>query len=205
MSTQNITRTMVNSVDLTPMSSYVFQETVQYFLAPQSTYKLLGYLSSLSDNQTFVMCETRSGEHSAALLLNSTNKLYTFDRWNLLTEFPNSIPSIPNLIIMIDDIITLDGLNKYKDLILSTSIFCINPANGSHGPPEGNDQYVIYQFLLENNYQGIIVFDKINYGDLQTNLWSKIDDQYKTDVTFLAGGDGAGVVQFNKKFTFENI
>ena len=205
MSTQNITKTMVNAMDLTSMSSYVFQDTVQDFLAPQSTYKLLAYLASVSNDQNLMMCETRYGDHSAALSINPTNKLLTFDRWNLLPEFPNSIPSIPNLIVMIDNIMTLDGLNKYKDHILATSVFCVSPANEATGPPEGNDQYTIYQFLLENNYQGIIVFDKINYGGLPVNLWSKIDDQYKTDVTFLAGGDGTGVVQFNKKFTFENI
>ena len=39
---------MVNAMDLTSMSSYVSQDTVQDFLAPQSTYKLLAYLASLS-------------------------------------------------------------------------------------------------------------------------------------------------------------
>ena len=120
MSTQNITKTMVNAVDLTSMSSYVFPETVQQnFLAPQSTYKLLAYLSSLSNNQNLIMCETRSGEYSVALAINPTSKVTTIDRWNLLQEFPNSIPSIPNLTIIIDDVMTIDGLNKYKDLIHS--------------------------------------------------------------------------------------
>ena len=205
MSTQNITKTMVNAMDLTSMSSYVFQDTVQYFLAPQSTYKLLAYLSSLSNNQNFLMCETRSGEYSVALAINTTNKVTTIDRWNLLQDFPNSIPSIPNLSIIIDDVITTEGLNKYRDLILSTSVFCINMSNDPHGPPDGNNQYIMYQYLLENNYQGVIVFDQIYYGGLPVNLWAKIDDQYKVDVTFLAGGNGTGVVQFNKKFTFENI
>lgn len=206
MSIQNITKTMVNAVDLTSMSGYVFPETVQQnFLAPQSTYKLLAYLSSLSNNQNLIMCETRSGEYSVALAINPTNKVTTIDRWNLLQEFPNSIPSIPNLTIIIDDVMTIDGLNKYKDLILSTSVFCISPAEEPHGPPDGNYQYTIYQFLLENNYQGVIVFDQIYYGGLFVNLWAKIDDQYKVDVTFLASGSGTGVVQFNKKFTFENI
>jgi len=206
MSTQNITKTMVNSVDLTSMSGYVFQETVQQnFLAPQSTYKLLAYLASLSNDQKLIMCETRSGEHSVALSINPTNKVTTVDRWNLLPEFPNSIPSIPNLTIIIDDIMTIEGLNKYKSLILSTSVFCISPTDEPHGPPDGNYQYTIYQFLLENNYQGVIVFDAIYYGGLPVNLWAKIDDQYKVDVTFLASANGTGVVQFNKKFTFENI
>jgi hypothetical protein len=205
MSTQNITKTMVNAMDLTSMSSYVFQDTVQYFLASQSTYKLLAYLSSVSNDQNLLMCETRSGEYAVAFAINLTSKVTTIDRWNLLQDFPNSIPSIPNLTIVIDDITTIEGLNKYKDLILSTSVFCINMADDPHGPPDGNIQYTIYKFLLDNNYQGVIIFDQIYYGGLPVNLWAKIDDQYKVDVTFLAGGNGTGVVQFNKKFTFENI
>ena len=206
MSTQNITKTMVNAVDLTSMSGYVCPDTVQQnFLAPQSTYKLLAYLSSLSNDQNLIMCETRTGEYAAALSINLTNKVTTIDRWNLLTEFPNSISSIPNLTIIIDNIMTIEGLNKYKDLILSTSVFCITPAMEPHGPPDVNYQYTIYQFLLQNDYQGVIVFYGIYFGGLPVNLWAKIDDQYKTDVTFITNQLGTGVVQFNKKFTFENV
>ena len=88
MSIQNITKTMVNAVDLTSMSGYVFPETVQQnFLAPQSTYKLLDYLSSLSNNQNLIMCETRSGEYSVALAINPTNKVTTISLQSIILSY----------------------------------------------------------------------------------------------------------------------
>jgi hypothetical protein len=68
-------------------------------------------------------------------------------------------------------------------------------------PHEGVIENKILQFLKTANYQGIILFDDIWYfKTMRDNIWYKIDEEYKLDVTEYSHWSGCGIVSFNKEY-----
>ena len=65
-------------------------------------------------------------------------------------------------------------------------------------PHEGVLEYQFYLWLKSNSYKGVIIFDDIHYFEgMRNNLWDKIEDSEKEDITYLGHWSGTGFVKFN--------
>jgi len=64
-------------------------------------------------------------------------------------------------------------------------------------PHEGKDEYVFYEWLRDNNYKGVLICDDIHHFEaMRNNFWSKIPNEFKTDLTSQGHWSGTGKVQF---------
>ncbi len=162
-------------------------------------YKLLSHISTFFNNAIILDIGSHRGASATALSYNSSNKIYSFDIEDRIVEYQDSPKSIENINFHIMNIFENLEDPKWKNLILDSSLIFLDI-----DPHEGNLEYQFYLWLERNNYQGIIIFDDIHYFQgMKDNLWNKIDSSKREDITHLGHWSGTGIVQFNKKFSFE--
>ena len=89
-----------------------------------------------------------------------------------------------------------------KDYILSHDVIFIDI-----DPHEGVLELDMYNWLKNNNYKGIIIFDDIYLGKghfgstvdfSMSEFWLKVDNEYKIDISKFGHHSGTGLVCFNK-------
>jgi hypothetical protein len=161
--------------------------------AGDENYKLFAYLANEITNGTIIDITTDKLS-SGAFANNINNKVYMFDILNCISdnEKKNLWPN--NNVIYSNENITDDTIrDKFKDLILNSSIISID-----YHPHNGIFEYNFYQWLKENNYKGLLIFDDIHYfKEMRDNLWHKIPSSEKYDVTKFGHWSGTGLVVFN--------
>ena len=95
---------------------------------------------------------------------------------------------------------------EIKEHILTSDIIMVDI-----DPHTGILEYEFYLFLKKNNYKGIIIFDDIMLSKpghkyehrkkeghfMFQNLWEKIPDNEKIDITHLGHESGTSIVNFN--------
>lgn len=154
-------------------------------------YKLLAYISLSKDNMKIVELGTHHGTSSLCLCINEKNSVTTFDIKNYY-----SIKQSPtNLKRIIGDIFQLPD-ELYG--ILDSDVIFVDTAHD--GVFESN----IYNFLVENNFKGILLLDDIHFNKEMELFWEKIDIT-KYDISDLGHGNdprttgkcGTGLVDFS--------
>jgi len=139
-------------------------------------YRFLSYMSTLFSNSTIFDFSTDC-ESARYLSYNETNTVKSFGKEN-----PDAID---------DDLLETNN----HDILESPLVFI------DLHPHEGVIENKILQFLKAANYQGIILFDDIWYfKTMRDNIWYKIDEEYKLDVTEYSHWSGCGIVSFNKEY-----
>src|SRR5205085_1807573 len=94
-----------------------------FFALPgKEHYRLLAYLSTIYDDITIVDIGTKHGSSALALSYNIKNKIISFDICDAVTNV--KIKTRSNITFQIDNI--FESLDKYKDLLLSSSIIFID-------------------------------------------------------------------------------
>jgi len=153
-------------------------------------YKLLGYLSTLSDNAEIFDIGTCLGYSALALAHNPTNKVLSFD----ITRI-GSLPSADNIKYYLENVLTPEGKEKWGKRILASPLIFFDIA-----PHEGFLEYEFYTWLKENNYQGLLVCDDIHYfKEMTENFWNKVDAKHKLDATNVGHWSGTGLIYFTEK------
>jgi len=189
-----ITKNDVSSIELLrPLVDQITRsDHKQIFLSPpgKNHYSLLAYLSLQLDNQLIVELGTHHGTSSLAFSINKTNKIITYDvvnRYGIQQQPVNVERRLGNIF----------DLDESKILLESNMIFL----DTAH---EGPFEWKVYNFLVENEYKGILILDDIHWNGPMKEFWAGIKVK-KYDVTDIGHGDspngiaGTGIVDFSNQ------
>ncbi len=151
-------------------------------------YRLLAQLSLQFHGKTLIDIGTHRGMSALALSYNAANRVVSFD----ITD-KTGRPYRPNVEYHTEDILTGEGQTKWKDIILSSPLICLDI-----DPHEGTREYEFYKWLRDNNYKGTVVCDDIWYfKEMRDNFWYKIPSEHKLDVTDRGHCSGTGILRFD--------
>jgi hypothetical protein len=142
-------------------------------------YDLLSTISHFYTGVRIFDIGTYKGMSALALSSNKTNLVISYD----IMDF-RQITIPPNVEVRLG--------NFYNDpVLLSSPFICfdIDPHNGI-------DERKFVDYLIENNYKGVVLFDDIYQSDAMTQFWNSIT-QPKYDYTKHNGHwSGTGIVIF---------
>lgn len=157
----------------------------QYYDRPsgEEHYRLLKYLAKNIDGD-ITEIGTHCGTSAVALATSSDYEVITYDIVNLKT---NDLSHIENLTFRLcefnDDI-------DYKEKILNSKMIFID------APHNGNFEMMCYNWLIENDYKGITVWDDIHLNTEMENFWNSVTHN-KIDVTNYGHVTGTGIIFFS--------
>ena len=176
----------------------------EYVPKPPGTehYLLLAALSMQLKNKTILDFGTYRGNSAYMLAygnrkLNNNNNIITYD----ITDVYKELVDTANVDYRFDNMFDPVVREENKEFLLSSDVMLIDI-----DPHEGILEYDMYNWLKENNYKGIIIYDDIHLGPghmgtkssrSMKEFWSKVDDKYKIDLTSVGHWTGTGVVCFN--------
>lgn len=160
------------------------------FTAPpgREHYRLLKYLGDEVNNAEIFDIGTWMGASALALACNKSNIVHSFD-----LEHKFSLPKRNNIVYHLENIVNdTPRREQWKSRILASPLIFLDI-----DPHEGKDEYIFYEWLRDNQFKGALVCDDIHlFDDMRNNFWSKIPDEYKTDLTSQGHHSGTGVVRF---------
>jgi predicted O-methyltransferase YrrM len=176
-------------------------------------YKLLCCLSTQITNSNIFDIGAHNGNSAVSIGYSSiynNNKIYSFDIKNLIDPACKQFFTDHSVYYYLEDIFDVNIREKYSNLLLESSIIVIDI-----DPHNGILEYQMYEWLKDNNYNGLILYDDIflekgrianGYEKTTHNMidfWNKIPDKYKLNLTNVGHWSGTGLVCFNtEKYTF---
>ena len=157
-------------------------------------YKLLAYLSTQFNNQNIINIKSKPDSSAVALSFNETNTVSCFD---ILGN--NNIASIhKNIHFYKFNIVEEKNEEVWKKMLLSSPLILINIE-----PFDGNTQFELYKYFMNNNYKGILIFDNIwVYPEMRNNFWYKIPKENKIDLTLVGHETGTGLIYKDHKIDY---
>jgi hypothetical protein len=175
----------INQIDLSQFADLVLEDEFRGYYLDQpgnEHYKLLGYISSIINNETLLDVGTYKGCSALALATNPKNQVKSFD----VKAGLRNIESVPeNVEFIIDNILDI----RYKDLILSSNFIILDTDH--LGPFE----YEFYNYLKSINWVGSLLIDDINLNHAMRTFWNSIE-QEKHDITEIGHHSGTGLIIF---------
>ena len=153
-------------------------------------YRLLIYMSLHFNGCDIFEIGTCGGVSALAFSSNPSNQVHTFDIVNVRSP---ELTDISNIHFYIEDII--EHPEHHEKLLSSPFIFYDTTHDG---PLEKQ----FYDFLVNNNYKGILLLDDIYYTDGIKMFWNHIQTP-KIDITKYGHETGTGVVMFNNEINFK--
>ena len=176
----DVTNEQLNALDTSCINEYDVEHDPSYFHLPSGRehYRLLMYISSLYNNDILFDIGTNRCISAIALSHNKNNKIKTFDITKLLKENP----TIKNCEFIIGDSM------EDKDLLKSKFIFLDVDHDGTY-------ENKIYEFLIENEWKGLLMLDDINLNTDMKSFWERIIER-KFDITDKGHWSGTGLVVF---------
>lgn len=144
-------------------------------------YRLFAYISTKFNNEIIIDLGTRHGGSANAFSFNPTNKVITYD---ILSQRID-IKEVPNIEFRIENVI-----NNLGQLLSARLIYI------DIDPHDGIQEKIIYDYLLNNNYRGTIIFDDIcNSWPGMKRFWDSIKEP-KIDLSDIGSG-ATGMVDFS--------
>jgi len=189
-----ITNDILNSIELTeyqnmrnlnglPEHWFFMESGIEH-------YRLLCHISSIYSGVTFIDIGTWVGSSALALGFNKNNKVISFDivRQNRDTQ---------GIMVDVDGVIKDDNikfeignvLEYNKEVILNSPFMMLDTKH------DGIFEQEFFDFLVKENYNGIVLFDDIHLNSQMKNFWSNIELE-KYDITNIGHWSGTGVVVF---------
>lgn len=167
-----------------------YDETEIMDVPGQHHYRLLSFLAHKYNNSTIIDIGTDKGFSSIALASNKTNNVMSFDIKDNID--PRIKADFSNIYFVVANIFT--NLAIYGPMLLKAPFIVLDV-----DPHEGVQEYKLYQYLLENNYQGFIIADDIwHFQNMRNNFWYLIPYAYKLDITDVGHWSGTGLIRFNR-------
>lgn len=164
-------------------------------------HRLLAYMSTFFEDGVIIDLATDHGQDALALSYNTKNTVHTFDVKEKLTEEQKQYKWKSRKIEFHEENLwNANVRKKWKDTLLSSQLIFVDL-----DPHDGYLEYELYSWLKRNKYKGILLFDDIHFPGMQMNLWSKIPDSDKHDITHLGHFSGTGMVLFPGYSAFEIV
>ena len=139
-------------------------------------YSLLAHITSQINNGLIVELGTHHGTSAVALCSNRSNRVVTYDVKDFFTaNKPDNLERVLGNIFDID-----------PSLMLQAEVIFIDTLH------DGTFEQKVYDYLLDNNYKGITVWDDIHWSREMINFWSKLPNEGKYDITDIGHGGGKG-------------
>lgn len=165
----------------------------------EAHYRLLSYLSTQFNNIDIIDIGTNKGSSALALNYNKNNKIYSFDlkeRCFFIEEGQKSqvVPGRnyfyhPNVNFIVGNFL------NFKDIILESPLILYDT---NHNGVLENE---FFNFLISNNYKGLVIFDDIHLNNEMKEFWNNIT-YHKYDLTKYGNQTGTGLIDFNSGINF---
>ena len=171
-------------------------------------YSILACLSTYFNDSNIVELGTLYGNSAAALAYNKTNKVYTYDiesKEEAVSKF--KLEEFKNIEYIITNCIEDNWQRQTdRDIILSSKLIFldVDPLDGNI---KGEQENKVLNFLISNNWKGILVCDDIGLGrekgkenahPAMRDWWNSIElPKYDISKNYFAAGTGTGVVCFD--------
>lgn len=183
----------VDAVDLESVRPFVANH--QEFFARDWHYRLLGHLAMRFPSRTVIDIGTNCGDSALALSFGG-GQVHSFD----IEDRTSDRPRRENVVYHIEDLWNLSVREKWKLTLLESAVVFIDIA-----PHDGAPELELVRWFEANGYRGILVLDDIwYYKRMRDELWGKLDERHKTDVTRLGHWSGTGIVCFDRRVKIEN-
>tara|TARA_R110000744_G_scaffold296672_1_gene406572 strand:+ start:7669 stop:8337 length:669 start_codon:yes stop_codon:yes gene_type:complete len=187
------------------LNQYMLSDTLSsYINITNEHYHLLAYISTLVDNSIIIDSGTHRGGSAMALSYNQSNNVHTYDIETYKGGIENNVQDKPSNVKSNPSSDITELIKTEKDHVLNSTIFFLDINH------EGPDEMKIFEFLLSNNYKGILILDDIHINSQMEDVWNYIQlkDVMTYDVTKYGncnGNAGTGIVLFNKSHTCIDI
>lgn len=149
----------------------------------QEHYRLLKYFAKNIDGP-IIEIGTHCGTSAVALANSTEHDVITYD---IVDVKENNLSHIKNLTFRICEF-TADV--DYKEKILNSKMIFID------APHTGEFEQMCYQWLVDNNYKGITIWDDIHLNEEMEIFWYGVE-QNKMDVTDYGHATGTGIIFFS--------
>lgn len=176
----------IKAINLSRFSSAIIEDEQRaYFLEREGIehYRLLAWLSIRHDHTHISDIGTYKGLSALALSYNGGSYITSYDVQNSLALYKGSWPHNVEFVLYN----RLFSVNILK----STLIFLDITHNGT-------DEQQIIDFLIKNNWTGLLIMDDIHHFPDLNKVWNKIELP-KQDITYLGHWSGTGIVYFDGK------
>ena len=195
--------------------SYIIEKLGKEFgtAGPYCYYAILSHLSTYFNNSVIVDLGTHRGESAAALSYNKSNKIYTYDiahRGEAVVRFKKE--EFQNIKYILGNCIEdnwfgmamLEGdpPKSDKEIFLSSELIFMDV-----DPHDGIQEDKVLNFLISNNWKGIMVcddivtgreFEKENSHPGMRDWWNAINlPKYNISKNYYASGTGMGIIAFD--------
>lgn len=176
----NVSNYDLNKLDTQYINTYnILANTECYHLnSGREHYRLLMYISNLFNNNILFDIGTNECRSAIALSYNKNNKVKSYDIIQLLSINPE----ICNIEFILGDSL------QDSDILKTPFIFL----DVNH---DGIYENILYKFLKDNKWQGILMLDDINLNDPMRLFWENITEE-KYDITSKGHWSGTGIVVF---------
>ena len=176
-------------------------------------YVILAHLSTYFSESVLIDLGTHTGESAAALSYNKSNIVYTYDIEHQAAA-AQRVEEEKNIRYIIGDCIN-DDWSGYagfpgvepktdKEIFLSSELIFLDV-----DPHDGKKERKVLEFLLSNNWAGVMVCDDIGMGlepgkenahPAMRDWWQSISlPKYNISSNHYASGTGTGVIAFNNQ------
>jgi len=160
-------------------------------------FRLLAYLASLFRDSTIINIHTNGGYEALSLSYEPTNTVLSFGSMERVNNA--SIRGRENIQFYTENILDPVIQKKWRDAFLQSAFIFVDIE-----PHDGETEYGLYKFLYDIDYKGFIVYDDIWYfKSMRNNLWYKIPESQRYDLTEVGHWSGCGVVSFNNAIQFD--
>lgn len=169
------------NIDLSELAQLITDEEAKgFFLLPegQEHYKLLAYLSKKFDNIIISDIGTYKGCSALALSINKKNTIESYDVSDMVTVSVDP----ENIKFFLTEKIVCEQ-------VLKSSLICLDTIH------DGIHERAVIDFLIENNWEGLLILDDIHHFPEQNKLWNEITLR-KEDLTEIGHWAGTGLIYF---------
>ena len=176
-------------------------------------FVILSHLSTYYNDSVLIDLGTLRGESAAALAYNKSNIVYTYDIEHR-AEAAQRVEEEKNIRYIIGDCIDddwsgmamLEGVQPKsdKEIFLSSELIFLDV-----DPHDGIKEDKVLNFLINNNWTGVMVCDDIGMGleegkqnehPAMRDWWQSIDlPKYNISANPYASGTGTGIVCFDNQ------
>ena len=181
----NLSNEILDNLDLSEFESDLAPFVKQYFYLNSGVehYRLLAHISSYYKNETLLDIGSYKGGSALALSFNKNNTVISIDIENHLELSINRA----NIEFKILNIL------NHPNLLQKSKLIMLDTAH------DGLFERELYTYLIESNWNGIIIADDIHLNQPVKKWWQSIDNKYKYDITKFGHHSGTGLINLLEK------